>query len=247
MKIAAYVDEHKEMTTLYKCGSALLYEKSLECWKLKKEVPLEMSDDMNISEVKDALRGLVTQLEDCKILLSDEVRGLPYSILQEEMGFHTWRSNGAITEQLTNVEQMEINIQAEKELALAEEKAKAESESGRCKKGEGGRKQAFLNNHSNCEDKTIVLPECIEEGYYRIDLENVLKKDKTLNSRLVLIPFMEKNLFRKFEILCDHVPRWFSHKLDELNLIAEFDDSGNSGHALKVTVWPKLKLRKTVS
>lgn len=70
---------------------------------------------------------------------------------------------------------------------------------------------------------SVPLPsfERVADGHYRINLIAELQRDQALNSRMALIPILEGQAFEKLEILCDHVPRWFSSALIELNLRAE--------------------------
>ncbi|MGV6472781.1 Fe-only nitrogenase accessory protein AnfO [Azotobacter vinelandii] len=237
MKIAAYLDRHGDMAGLYTAGRFQLYEKDDEHWILKRQVPLEITAEMNIPEVKQALREAVVHLEDCKTLLSAEVRGLLYSLLQEEMGFRTWKSQGSLHEQLDNVARNELDLALREALAAAEaEKAAAQASAGGCAGGGGGGKRRSAAGAP--EPESIPQPECLGEGRYRLDLEAALKGNKELNSRQVLIPFLENTVFCEFEILCDHVPRWFSHKLDELNLRAESEELAGPKKGLKLRVLP---------
>ncbi len=236
MEIAVYVDEDGKLASLYQAGRALLHTRdSNGQWQKIREAPLQMAGEMSIPVIKEALKQWVGQLGDCKVLLSAEVRGVLYSILQEEMGFHTWKSGGNLQEQLDNVERMEEAMAIQQEQALQEEKARQADES--CKK------KRQHSQGERCDDAAVPEPEQIGEGHYQIDLEAVLERDKALNSRNVLIPFMEKTLFQKLVIFCDHVPRWFSAKLEELGLGAEFEDVEGG---LKVTVSPKYATRKIV-
>lgn len=242
MKITAYVDQNGDMAGLYTGGVLQLYTKEGDCWTLNKQVPLNITSEMNISEVKTTLRTAVAHLEDCKTLLSAEVRGLLYSILQEEMGFRTWKSEGSLQEQLDNVARNELDLALKEALAAAEAKQAAEAAvSSGCGGGScGGKGRQVAEGQGNAEStEEIPQPECTREGYYQLNLEQVLKDHKSLNSRQVLLPFLEGTVFQQFDILCDHVPRWLSHKLEELNLMAEFEDLNGPKKGLKVRVTPK--------
>nr|WP_320024686.1 Fe-only nitrogenase accessory AnfO family protein [uncultured Acetobacterium sp.] len=55
-------------------------------------------------------------------------------------------------------------------------------------------------------------------GYYSIDLTQVQKKHPEMSSKMVLLPFLEETPFYSLEVVCDHIPPWFDHKLAEMQL-----------------------------
>ncbi|ACF14292.1 Fe-only nitrogenase accessory protein AnfO [Chloroherpeton thalassium ATCC 35110] len=56
------------------------------------------------------------------------------------------------------------------------------------------------------------------EGTYRIDLVKVQAHHDRLNSKQVLLPFLQLTSFQKLEVICRHVPKWFERELPGLNL-----------------------------
>lgn len=240
MKIAVCVDSNGNMAGLYAGASLHLYEREQEAlWQLTRQVPINISAEMDIAAVKNVLYTAVTELEGCKILLSTEVRGLLYSILQEEMGFTTWKSKGDLQEQLNQVAQNDPSWVKQLAEAAAEAKRLAEEAPASCcgGGGGGGRKK----RSSSCSDNATQLPqpECVAEGLYRFDLEGTLAKHEHFNSQQLLIPFLENTRFQELEVLCGHVPRWLNKKLEELSLVAEFEELNGSRAALKIRILPK--------
>ncbi|RRJ97454.1 Fe-only nitrogenase accessory protein AnfO [Opitutaceae bacterium TAV4] len=75
-----------------------------------------------------------------------------------------------------------------------------------------------------------------DDGVWRINLRQVLKSNAALNSRQVLLPFLETTVFRSLEVLCDHCPRWMDEELDRLNL--RFEESVWDEGGVKVTITP---------
>ena len=140
MKIAVCVDSNGDMSGLYTGTSLQLYEREHEAlWQLTREVPFSISAEMDIAAIKNVLRTAVGELEGCKILLSTEIRGLLYSILQEEMGFTTWKSKGDLQEQLNQVAQNDPGwVKQLAEAAEAEAKRLAETPAGCGGGGWGG-------------------------------------------------------------------------------------------------------------
>ncbi len=53
-----------------------------------------------------------------------------------------------------------------------------------------------------------------------IDLEAVMNSDSGTTSKKVLLPFLQKENFKKLEVKCGHIPRWFEAELDPLKLKA---------------------------
>ncbi len=230
MKIATYIDEDGNLCNLYAKGHVRLYDDAAGAWEATRDVPFEVRPDMRLAAVKSALRQLVVQLGDCRVLVSGEVRGLIYSLLQEEMGFHIWKSQGPVLERLDIVAGQEADRIARQQQAAITQAAEANAN---CSLGCCGKKGGA--SRSACGPTAAPSLERIGNGHYRIDLARVLQSDPNLNSRQVLIPVMEETVFETLEILCDHVPRWFSRALVEMNMRAEFDASAQG---LKVLVSP---------
>ena len=56
------------------------------------------------------------------------------------------------------------------------------------------------------------------EGEYFIDLGAALDIDSTVTSKKILLPFIERTDYKKLEILCDHIPRWFDDEFEKREL-----------------------------
>ncbi|HEY0211559.1 Fe-only nitrogenase accessory protein AnfO [Acerihabitans sp.] len=55
-------------------------------------------------------------------------------------------------------------------------------------------------------------------GEYCLNLVDALKSDGALTSKQVLLPFLRAGTFKKIDITCDHVPKWFKRELPALKL-----------------------------
>jgi Fe-only nitrogenase accessory protein AnfO len=205
MKIATYVNNSGEVVSFYEKGSVRLYDQISGLWTKKKEFPLEMHTEMNVPEVRVKLRMVVNELEDCKVFLAADVKGVPYAIL-EGMGFNIWKSSGSVNEQLDFVAQKEQDaIEA-----------------------------------ANKPKPTPLPVGDIRDGFFQINLQEILNSHPTLSSQQILIPFMEKTAFQKLEIICDHTPRWLAREFERLNLRFEAEAlGGGCGHLVKITVFSK--------
>lgn len=56
----------------------------------------------------------------------------------------------------------------------------------------------------------VLIEPCEEAGAFRLDLLAALERGGTHTSKRLLMPFFEQQTFRRLEIVCDHVPKWFS-------------------------------------
>jgi Fe-only nitrogenase accessory protein AnfO len=102
MRIATYVNEYGEVVSFYRQGCVRLYENKMGIWSKIKELPLDLTPELSLPEVRIKLKSIVGQLDNCKVFLAGEVKGVPYAIL-EGMGFNIWKSEGSVSEQLDYV------------------------------------------------------------------------------------------------------------------------------------------------
>jgi Fe-only nitrogenase accessory protein AnfO len=78
------------------------------------------------------------------------------------------------------------------------------------------------------------------DGSYRIDLVELIRSGMPHVSREVLMPFFETVSFRRLEVLCEHVPKWFPMEMAGLGLKVEAQTPDASGNGmLTVVVVPK--------
>ncbi|QWT45391.1 Fe-only nitrogenase accessory protein AnfO [Azospira inquinata] len=218
MKIAAYVNSRGNPVSLYEPGALRLYEAenlppAPPSWRLVREIPFAVDRTMGLPAVKAAVHALGAQLEDCRSLVSGEVRGMIYTVFQEELGFTTWKSTGPLVQQLDSVQAREKEQAAQKRFDLI-----------------------------SLAGKPMPTPLLIgdpREGSFWIDLKEALEHPSGPTSRQILIPFLEKIPFRKLEIVCDHLPKWLAWELERLDMSAESDLVDVTGNGLRVTVYPR--------
>lgn len=227
MKIAVYLNDKDEVATFREKGSVRLYESSDGKWRAEKEIPFSLVDVTTLGGIRQVLLDLVPKLEDCTTFLSGDINGIAYVFLRDELGFAIWKSEGSLEEQ--------INIVAQKEQeARAIAKLKGDCSKGCCSTGK--------KKHSNAEknecqpDMVPFLVKTNDEGDYTFSLIEVMKQNPSLNSREILIPIMEDFPFRKLEILCDHLPKWFPQKTSKLCLKSEIEISRRLEQGVKVTL-----------
>jgi Fe-only nitrogenase accessory protein AnfO len=224
MKIATYVNEREEVTVFGKPGSIYLYDQVPGGWEGEKITSFVLGGAATMSEIRASLRAVASLLEGCTAFLVRETRGL-YNVYLEDLGFHTWKSEGALVDQLENVARRETE-------RLKEGESSSRADSCGCGRGSDCR---------STEDCDMPLPEPepigeAREGQYRLNLAEFLENFPHLTSREILEPFLEAGEFSKLEIICDHLPRWLIMKLDALSLDHELSPLGLPGEWLTLTV-----------
>ena len=76
-------------------------------------------------------------------------------------------------------------------------------------------------------EKIIVRPVLIgneEDAEYEIDLVLLLGENSGLNSMDILIPFMKETNFKKLQIRCSHLPKWFNKVLESFQLVSKTEE-----------------------
>ncbi|BCS55072.1 Fe-only nitrogenase accessory protein AnfO [Geobacter sp. SVR] len=244
MKIASYVNTHGSVAGFHEKGRICLYEEDPEGgWLKTKEVPLDMNPDLSLSEIKAGIRHAVAHLDDCKVFVVRELRGLLHAVLKEEHGFRTWKSAGSLLEQLDSVARHDRDF-------VAAQTARAAAGStcgtpvrhagcgGGCSPHRSGSTPHQADGGKPESGRPLPMPQPLGNGYYRIDLAEILNNDASLNSKEVLVPFMAGVAFKQLEILCDHPPRWFARELYKLNLAVASEVPDSTGKGFKVLVVP---------
>jgi len=88
-------------------------------------------------------------------------------------------------------------------------------------------------------EKIIIRPVLIgyeQDAVYEIDLVSLLNEDCGLNSMDILIPFMKDTNFKKLQITCSHLPKWFNRVVEEFQLVSKIEELRPD--LFKVTVSP---------
>lgn len=211
MRIACYLDAQGRPASLYRSGRVHLFEEVDGRWRECGRFAFHLDHGMSLAAVKDALARLAAALDPgCRVLLSDEVRGLPYSLLQEQYGFRVWKSDGALEQQLAEVREHEDRARAR-------------------------RKYEIVLRASQPVPSPVRLADG-RPGHYWIDLRAALEHHSNPTSRNILIPFLAAGQFVKLEVLCDHLPKWMAWELERMDLSAESEPVDATGAGLRVSI-----------
>jgi len=79
--------------------------------------------------------------------------------------------------------------------------------------------------------KKVVRPILVgdkRDAEYEINLAQELKNDRSSNSLDILIPFIKETNFKKLNITCEHLPKWFDRAMESFEL-KSFVDQDKEG------------------
>ena len=223
MKIATFVNENDEVTSLRGPGRFCIFEQILGEWKNTTNISLDLSDATSITEARMRFRDAIVPFKDCQAFLSAEIHGLWHLLLQEA-GFHTWKSEGPLFEQLNNVHAGMILTETDAVSPMESECGSGSCEQERCRQyRDSGHAEGPLNiGQYFIEDRQ-------QQGTFKLDLASLLTLRPEFTSREILIPFLESSAFVRLEIRCSHIPRWFDNKIALEGLTARIENSGDAG------------------
>jgi Fe-only nitrogenase accessory protein AnfO len=69
----------------------------------------------------------------------------------------------------------------------------------------------------------------LDEGHYLIDLLHIQSLDRSISSKQAIIPFLEKQLFERLDIVCTHIPPWIETQIEKYAVRMKIEglDNGN--------------------
>ncbi|HEY0330865.1 MAG TPA: Fe-only nitrogenase accessory protein AnfO [Rhodopseudomonas sp.] len=204
LRIAAFVDAAGELVSFFEPGVVRVYERADGQWSCISETPLTLQRDHGLAHLKSQLKGALADLEHCGIFIGQRLRGI-HNVLLEDMGFHNWEGEGPALAKLDEVAARE----AEAARAAA---AAAKEACGVC--------PSAAATAPVSAEAIDTAPVKVGEAHFRFHLSAVLNSHPELNSRQLLIPFLNAGGFDKLDVICDHQPRWLAQELDRLQLAA---------------------------
>jgi len=113
MKIAAYINENEQVVAFPSGAQFRLYSLEGGQWVRERDIALQISTAMGLTELTACINGAIHALGDCQVALIGELRGLLRALL-EENGLRTWKSAGNLHEQLNAVAACEADLAAQK-------------------------------------------------------------------------------------------------------------------------------------
>jgi Fe-only nitrogenase accessory protein AnfO len=199
MKIAVFVDENERVLSFIASGVVEIYSDDTGEWTCINQIPFDLNQALSIDDLRTRTRMLVSEFEDCNLLVIDSIKGLSKVVL-EEYKIGTWRFKGVLFYQLFD--------------SIKEELLRVKAE----------------------QSRWVVTPVHVgdtSDAVYEINLASILENNRSLNSRDILVPFLQNTHFRKLTIKCSHTPKWFEQTIELLQLTREITETGD-GHVLIV-------------
>jgi Fe-only nitrogenase accessory protein AnfO len=214
MEIATYLDSQGRPASFGGNGWLRVFEQTPQGWQAKREVPLTIDAGMRLTELVGRINHSIAALGECRVALLGDLRGMLRALL-EEHGYRTWKSSGALIEQLDNVAMREAEL-----AAMEAQEAQART-----------------------REQQAATPGCaglaaVSERHLKINLAEILQHTPGHASRDVVLPVLREGRFSDLEIECEHLPRWFDSEIKALGLLTEIREPATPGGHLFVTVRP---------
>ena len=108
MKIAIFVDRYGTVLPFFSLGVVEIYSDESGAWKCINQVPMDLSSEPGMNEVLSAVRMLASELDDCNLLVLENIQGIVRSYLSDyKIGI--WKFKGLfLDENLLNHIKLEV-------------------------------------------------------------------------------------------------------------------------------------------
>jgi Fe-only nitrogenase accessory protein AnfO len=221
MKIAVLVDEKGNTVEYSNNGIIKLYVSEDGKWLCIKKMPFKINEGTTISEIRERIHAIRAEIEDSKVFIVETMKSLPIAIF-DGYGVTVWNHKGDPTVAFDFVQEQETN---------KAHQPKSCCDSPSCKSTCSSSFDGVISSTSPVAIGNLC------DGFYTIDLAKVLASDRTLNSKQILIPFLQNTAFKKLEVICEHVPKWFENELNTLKM--QFKEENTNYGMCRVMVYPK--------
>ena len=194
MKIAAIVDGKGNAISFGEPATVLLFSREGDEWFVIDSFGYNLGEQYGLGDLKESTQALAAKLGDCRIMLLRDVSGYPRTMLLE-LGFTLWSIEGSPERYLDRVMQLTAEAAEAKAAVVAANQPKV--------------------------TESLPVPKPLAgscSGVFTIDISEAQVCGGSHNSREILIPFFKTTQFSRIDILCDHVPKWFSSELAEMKL-----------------------------
>jgi len=108
MKIAIFVDRYGTVLPFFSLGVVEIYSDESGAWKCINQVPMDLSSEPGMNEVLRNVRMLTSELDDCNLLVIENIQGIVRSYLSDfQIGI--WKFKGLfLNEDLLNHIKQEV-------------------------------------------------------------------------------------------------------------------------------------------
>lgn len=199
MKIAVFVDASGDTLSFDSSGIVVIYENHNADWQPIDKVPLYIDKEMNLASVRESIYMIAPELVGCKAFVSKRRMGIFNAIFEEELHIRLFAIQGSPIPFLNDIRK---TINSEIIEAI---------------------KRIELNREKKDSSDPISVGNSLK-GCYQINLVKVQAKDASLNSKEILLPFLQNTPFRELEVICMHIPKWFDKELHVLGLCVSTEE-----------------------
>lgn len=93
MKIAVFLDEQGMTSPVWQAHALGLYTRDGEGWRLEKNLPVHLSPEMPLSELRERIAAIIMQLPTCRHFVAAEIHGALRAWF-DGMGIAMWQGRG---------------------------------------------------------------------------------------------------------------------------------------------------------
>ncbi len=110
--IAVIVNDEQELSPFEKGSFINIYNKNNTQWQLFKEVRYYINTNMSLSDLRENIKSLIMELEDCKIIVGKVMSGLAYNIFDRN-GFAIFEAKNITSSVLDDIYNEVCSLKAE--------------------------------------------------------------------------------------------------------------------------------------
>lgn len=107
MKFAVFIDDKKQILPFYSSGIIEIYSDDESDWRCIKQIPFDFTIQKNLLDIQVKVKSLISKLEDSILLIVENMKGVPLSILQEN-GIGVWKASGEFFVDMFDLVQMKL-------------------------------------------------------------------------------------------------------------------------------------------
>ncbi len=111
-RIAVIVNDEQELSPFEKGSFINIYNKNNTQWQLFKEVRYYINTNMSLSDLRENIKSLIMELEDCKIIVGKVISGLAYNIFDRN-GFAIFEAKDITSSVLDDIYNEVSSLKAE--------------------------------------------------------------------------------------------------------------------------------------
>lgn len=190
-KIAAFVDENGNALPITSTGHIRVYEIRDANWVCIDQFPFGVAGETSIAEIRKRIHEVAGGMEGCIALIVNQSKGIFNSIFEEELHIRIFSATGnpiAVLFQVRDIIRTQI-IQAIERI----DKWKSGNE--------------------------YIVPVVIgeqPEGCFQINLMKIQEKNENIDSKEIILHFLQNEHFLELEIVSLQKPKWIALELPKL-------------------------------